>query len=227
MTEKFLVIDIETCNKAEDALAYDVGFMVTDRNGKVYYSKSFLVYDTFVLEKSLMQSAYYAKKIPQYEIALKNGEHELRTIKTVRKEIHSIMTEYSIKKVFAFNAYFDCRGLDRTIRYVTKSQYRYFFPYGTKICCIWNFACSILANRPTYKKFCEENNYISNKGKNYRATAEVVYQYITKDDTFSEAHTGLEDVRIESQILAWCYRQHKKVEININRGCWRKIKREV
>jgi hypothetical protein len=43
-------------------------------------------------------------------------------------------------------------------------------------------------------------------------TAEVLYRFITKDNDFVESHTGLEDVMIEKEILAYCYRQHKKMK---------------
>ena len=36
-----------------------------------------------------------------------------------------------------------------------------------------------------------------------------------------EQHTGLQDVLIESKIMAECFRKHKKMEKNINRLCWR------
>jgi hypothetical protein len=42
-----------------------------------------------------------------------------------------------------------------------------------------------------------------------RKTAEILYRYISGNIDFDESHTGLEDVLIEVQILAYCYRQHK------------------
>ena len=49
-----------------------------------------------------------------------------------------------------------------------------------------------------------------------RLTTEVLYRYITGDLQFEESHTGLEDVMIEKDILAYCFRQHKKM----NRLCF-------
>ena len=45
-----------------------------------------------------------------------------------------------------------------------------------------------------------------------RYTAEVIYRFITKDINFEEAHTGLRDVEIETEILAYLVRQHKKMD---------------
>lgn len=223
--EKIMVIDIETANTTEDGLAYDIGFIVADRHGNIFEKHSYCVYDIFVLEKKLMQSAYYGWKIPQYEELLAKKEMQLKTIFSVKKIIAETMKEHNIKKVFAYNCYFDSTNLNRTIRYITKSKMRWFFPYGTEFCDIWNFACSTICQKKTYKDFCEKNGYISNKGKNYQAKAEIVYQYLIDNTDFDEEHKGLADVLIEYEILLACYKTHKKVETKINRACWRKVAR--
>jgi len=43
------------------------------------------------------------------------------------------------------------------------------------------------------------------------ATAEIIYRYITGNNTFEERHTGLSDVMIEKDIFAKCLAQHKKM----------------
>jgi hypothetical protein len=45
-----------------------------------------------------------------------------------------------------------------------------------------------------------------------RLTAEILYRYISGDRDFIESHTGLEDILIETALLAHCFRQHKKME---------------
>jgi response regulator RpfG family c-di-GMP phosphodiesterase len=39
-----------------------------------------------------------------------------------------------------------------------------------------------------------------------------IYRYIKKDTSFIESHTGLEDTLIEKEILAYCIKQHKKMD---------------
>ena len=224
-TEKFIVLDVETANDTIDALTYDIGFIVADRHGNIYESHSFCVYDIYCCEKELMQSAYYAKKLPLYEEGLKNGEYKLVKFSTVKNLIWQLMKEYNITKVFAYNCNFDRNALTKTQRWLTKSKYRYFFPYETEFCDIWNFACSTICQQKGYKNFCELNGYISNRGNNYRSSAECVYQFITNQNTFEELHQGLADVYIEYEILLKCYATHKKVETDIDRLCWRKVER--
>ena len=50
---------------------------------------------------------------------------------------------------------------------------------------------------------------------------EAVYAYMTKNADFDESHTGLADVLIETEIMAKCFAQHKKMDKSINRSCWR------
>ena len=44
------------------------------------------------------------------------------------------------------------------------------------------------------------------------SSAEILYRYNTRDNDFVESHTGLEDVDIERQILAYCFRKHKAMK---------------
>jgi hypothetical protein len=71
-------------------------------------------------------------------------------------------------------------------------------------------ARDVIGTMPTYRRYCEENGYICRNGQ-LKMTAEILYRFIKKDETFEEEHTGLADVLIEKDILAYCYRQHKKM----------------
>jgi hypothetical protein len=67
---------------------------------------------------------------------------------------------------------------------------------------------SIFKNKPTYKKYCEENGYLT-RNKQIRLTAEIIYRFITGNNDFVENHTGLEDVMIEKEIFKACMAKHK------------------
>lgn len=210
-----IVLDVETANMTEDALVYDLGFGVYDKQGNEYESYSKVITNIFDKEKDLMQSAYYSEKLPQYYEQLEKGTRERMGILQAKKFIREVMEKYGINEVYAYNANFDLTALNKTIRYVTKSKVRYFFPYGTKVCCIWHMACQVLCTQKTFLK-----QGIRNDNGNLITNAERVYSYIKNID-FQEEHTGLEDTRIEAQIMVWCFKQHKKMNRNINRVCWR------
>ena len=216
-----LVIDVETANtiidsKFNDGLVYDIGFGVYDKKGVEYVAKSWVIEEIFNKEKELMQSAYYAHKLPKYYEELENGTRTTMTIKNAQKYIKKVMETYNITEVYAYNAKFDKTTLDNTIRYVTKSKSRYFFPYGTEIKDIWNMACCVLCTQKTFLK----QNIRNDKG-NFITNAERVFGYISCQNDFEEEHIGLHDVRIEAQILARCFAQHKHMETNPYHANWR------
>jgi len=218
-----MVIDTETCPLDKNfgkvcpynMFVYDVGYAVVDKKGNVYLARSFVNADVYLAEKELMKSAYYAHKIPLYEADMQAGKRNLASMYTIRKVLLQDMHEYNVKEVYAHNMRFDYGALNNTQRYITKSKYRYFFPYGIEICDTLRMARDVLGNMPTYKRFCQENGYLTKTG-HARMTAEIIYRFITGENDFKESHTGLEDVMIEKDILAYCFRQHKKM----NRLCF-------
>lgn len=222
--EMFLVIDTETCNTIEQPLPYDIGFAICDRYGNIAEERSYIVAETFLDMKETMKSAYFAEKIPQYWEDIKNGTREIKSIYKIRKEVKDLMNKYNVKKVGAYNMSFDKRALNNVMRYTTKSFCRWFFPFGTEYFCIWHLATQTLLQQKTFFKMAEKNGWFSEKG-NLLTNAEVTYNYIKKMSDFKEEHKGLEDVRIEIEIMAHCFRQHKKMNTNINTSCWRLVQK--
>lgn len=212
-----IMLDTETANTQQEengkldmrfVLPYDFGFAVIDSHGKVYEKFSFVNSDIYIYEKDLMRSAYYANKLPQYEKDLAEGRRIMANTYNIRRIILEKIKEYDCKFVCAHNARFDLNACNNIQRWTTKSKYRYFFPYDIEFWDTLKMARDVLANRPTYRKFCEENGYLT-KQNQCRYTAEVIYQYIMQDTDFSESHTGLEDVEIEVQILAYLVSRKK------------------
>ena len=213
-----IVLDTETCpiDKTLDKVlpsnmwAYDIGFAVVDKKGNVYETRSFVNADIFLHEKDLMRSAYYADKIPMYWDDIKAGRRILTSFYKIRRELLACIEKYNVTEIYAHNMRFDYGTLNTTQRWETKSKYRYFFPKDVVICDTLKMSRDVIAKMPTFIKFCEDNNFLTKNGKP-QLKAETIYRFITKDTDFVESHTGLEDVLIEKEILAYCYRQHKKM----------------
>lgn len=207
-----LAIDTETVQIGEtirDSLVYDIGYAIVDKKGNVYETGSFVVAEVF-LKQELMETAYYAEKIPNYVEDINNGKRKIAYWRKIRQQILAVMRKYNCNTVMAHNASFDCCVLNKTEQAIT--GYRFYFPYGT----IWwdtlKMAHDVIMIRPTYRRFCEKNGYMTNhKTPRPRLTAEILYRYLTGDNEFIESHTGLEDVLIEKEIFATCVRQHKKM----------------
>ena len=229
----YLVIDTETANGLDFPMVYDVGGAIIDARGRIYETFSFTIRDIFVYERELMQTAYYANKIPSYVREHHEGTRKMVSFYEARQYILNLMRAYHITDVCAYNAHFDRNALNTTQRWLTKSKYRYFFPRNTNFICIWNMACQTLCQRKTYKEFCETNNFTSNrKGKpdarNYSTSAETVYRYLILNAEYEEEHKGIDDVKIEAYIFARCIAAHKAFPYGkkIRRNCWMDVKRE-
>lgn len=213
----FITFDTETANSLECPLMYDLGFAVHDKQGNIYETFSLVIADVYCNEKEIMQSAYYSRKLPQYEKDLKTGKRKLVSVETAKRILSETAKKYNIKAVIAHNARFDYRSTANTIRYITKSKNRYFLPYEVPLWDTLEMAKSVIKDKPTYKDFCEKNGYLTKNGQ-VRLTAEILYRFISKDENFIEKHQGLEDVLIEKEIFQYCMRQHK----SMRRSPWRK-----
>ena len=221
-----LVLDTETANTLVDedgrmdmssVLMYDCGWSVVDTKGNVYLERSFVNRDIFVYERELMRSAYYGWKIPRYVEDLRNGDRIMANTYEIRQQMLADMELYHITEVVAHNARFDLNALNTIQRWTTKSQYRYWFPYGTEVWDTMKMARDVIHKMPTYRRFCEEHGFLTANGR-LSTTAENLYRFITKNPDFVESHTGLEDVQIEREIMFYCFRQHKKMR----KGLWEK-----
>ena len=216
-----IVADTETCNgimideklDLSDSLVYDFGFAVVDKRGHVYETYSFVIKEVFYGMKEVMRSAYYANKIPRYEKEINEGTRKVVSFFEARKTLLDTMAKYNTSTIAAHNARFDYNALNATQRYLTKSKYRYFFPYTTEFWDTLKMARQTIGKQKSYRLFCEMNNYMTkHKVPQVRLTAEILHRYLTGNKNFEESHTGLEDVLIEKDILAHCFRQHKAMK---------------
>ena len=204
----YLTIDTETANSLDDPIVYDIGGCIHDKKGKVYETFSFVIYETFCGMKDLMKSAYYAEKIPTYEKEIKEGARKLVKYITAKMYIKALCEKYNVKAIIAHNARFDYIATQTTQRYLTKSKYRWFLPYGIEIWDSLKMAQDTICKQKSYIAFCKAHNFLTKFGKP-QATAEVLYRYISGNVDYIEEHTGLADVLIEKEIFAKCMAQHK------------------
>lgn len=213
----YIVFDCETANTMDDPMVYDLGWSVIDKNFNVLVERSFVNADVFLDEKELMETAYFAEKIPQYVAEIADGTRELRRFKTIKKAFANDCKNFGVIEIYAHNARFDYKALQTTQRYLTKSKYRWFFPFGVEICDTLKMARQTFGKDADYRNFCVENGFVCKNGQ-LRMTAEVLYRFITKDLQFEEEHTGLADVRIEREIFRHCL----EMNANVERRLWTK-----
>lgn len=219
-----LVIDTETAPTrkvpmqlmAANSLVYDMGGVVRDtKTGEIVHSFSFVIADTFY-NTSMMQSAYYADKLPQYHEGVVRGLWLSVPFKYVYEYVNNIIAEYGIKTVWAYNAQFDITTLNNTIHYYSNGWIKNFFAANIEIKDIWA-RCSNITGTKKYVSYCIDNGYLTDKG-NPKTSAEIVYRYLTQNDDFIEAHTALNDAEIEAFILTKAQKNKKKAQKGIGQG---------
>lgn len=214
-----IVIDTETLGTLANPLCYDIGYAIMDSKGNILATRRHLVRETFFNMREQMGSAYYAEKLPLYYDALKNGLTDLSLV-DIREELLGLCKQYNVKQVWAFNAAFDQKALNNTVKTISNGFVASFLPGGVEWHCIQAFAGQTVLNSRSYFKYAITHGLVSDAG-NVRTTAEAAYQYLMGDDTFQEEHTALSDVLIECAILARCLRQHKKANTAPSRFSWR------
>lgn len=201
-----IVLDTETTNSIDEPIAYDMGWAVVDlETEEVLKTESYAVAEVF-LDKELMACAYFADKIPTYWDEIKNGSRKLARFATIHRSLVNDCKAYGVTEIYAHNAIFDNRSCNLTQRYLTGSKYRYFFPFGTRLCDTLKMSREAFGNDEAYSDFCEEHGYKTKNGQN-RFTAEILYRFMSGKNEFEEVHQGLDDVMIEKEILFECRRR--------------------
>lgn len=216
----FLILDTETCGSIGAPLVYDIGYCIVDRQGKVYERNSFVTYEIFYGQKEKMASAYYAEKLPNYFEGIKEKKWICKRFLNIRRKIYEDIEKYNVVGVGAYNASFDIKALNNTLRFLTGNKFVKFFTKDIYIFDIWNMACQTLLSQITFDRKAYKNNWVSECG-NVRTSAEIAYRYITKDTEFKEIHTALEDTLIEAQIFIRCLKTRKKMNWDIIFNPWR------
>lgn len=206
----YVILDTETTNNIDYPIMYDIGFSVIDENAKTYESYSFVVKEVFENEE-LMANAYFIDKIPQYLKDIENGTRKVKSLASIYFVLREVMEKYHTPYVIAHNVRFDYLATATTQRYLTKSKYRYFFKYGTQFIDTLKMSREVFGKDTEYIKFCNENGYKTKRGQ-LRFTAEIVYRFISGDNSFVESHTGFEDTEIEKVIFAECLRRNPNVD---------------
>lgn len=214
------VLDTETAGGFGRPMVYDFGFAITDKNGNVFESRSFVIKEIFLNWKK-MRTAYYKDKKPAYWRAIHEGTRKLVPFVVAVMEFKALCKKYGVNEIAAYNLNFDMRALKATEEELTGKDWFYNFLNGFQLHCIWGTACQTLYHKKFYN-FCTENGFVSDKG-NVQTSAEIGYRYLTQDTDFTECHTGLEDVLIEIAIMVRVYKAHKKMEKAPISAPWRMV----
>ena len=223
--EKFIVLDVEgmqTCRP------YNIGYIIADRDGKIYKKHSFIFPVAFweniqnclsIGQAIEMTHTNIQEMLNDMNKPKRKRKYKSMTIQQFYKQFSREIKHYKVKRLFAYNVNFDKGALNRL--------------FGDKLFKSLNLEyCDIISGILTtklltkkYVKFCFTNGYVTLKGyPSYKA--EYVYRYLTNNLTFVEEHTGLSDVLIEYFILLTAFKCHKPLNFTPIQA-WRKLKEFV
>lgn len=195
--ENNMILDSETTGTVKP-FAYDIGYTIINEAGEVIERKHFVVEQTWH-NLPLFETAYYKEKRPKYIALMRAHKAEMKKYGHIMQEMKRDIKKYDVKGAYAYNSAFD----DNVLAF-NCDWYKCENPLDTvPVYDIMGYAGKFITNTPEYKAFCEQYNFFTDSG-NYSQTAETVYRYITGNIEFEEAHIGVMDCDIETNILLDC-----------------------
>ena len=203
----YIVLDTETTGDIPHQIAYDVGWVVCDRDGNIYERQHYLVREVFA-DLRMMATAYYADKFVGYLDRLNDREIVAAPFAHILTAFDHCVEKYGVETLCAYNLNFDLRAMSNTCDWLFENKN--WCKYELEHLCIMCAACDVLYGKK-YIKMCRANGWETEKG-NVKCSAETGYRYISGDLDFQEEHRGADDCEIEAQILAAIFKLHKKFD---------------
>lgn len=203
----YIVLDVETAGPFGKSLVYDLGFVLCWSDGTIIKSYSWTISDVFFDMPETMKSAYYSYKIPIYRNEIADGKREVMSMADAYHRFREICSQYKVRDVWAYNAMFDFKALNYTVKFLSRDFINCFFPANIRVKCIMGAFMSTIGASKCYA----ENAARTEKG-NIKVSAEEAFRYISQDVDFIEEHVGLADAVIENEILRTCRKQRRKMD---------------
>lgn len=196
-----MVFDTETTG-LDKPFCYDVGYVILDMDNYSIVKSCHYIVEQHWHNLPLFSTAYYNQKRPLYVSLMRAKKAVLDKWGYIMRAMHRDIVQYKITDAYAYNSDFDDKVFTFNCDWFKCNN-----PLETvAIHDIWGYASEFITNKPEYRAFCEAHACFTDSG-NYRGNAETVFQYITNNPEFIEAHMGLHDAKIESDILIYCLKQ--------------------
>jgi hypothetical protein len=211
-----LVLDTETCDLQGNV--YDVGYTIANKKGEIFAQYNNLVEETFT-DAEKMMGAFYAKKIfTHYAPMLDRGEISISPWAKIVEKMQSDIEEFGVNILAAYNLGFDLRVMRQTNDLLENNSPLF---CNLELLDIWQFACETKLSQKSYAKIARKLGWVSAAG-NIKTGAEFAYRFCSGDFGFIEDHTALSDAIIETEIMADCFSQKKRIPYGIINGApWR------
>lgn len=210
MSKKIMVLDVEGNSGLRP---YDIGFIIADKKGEIFDRVSMAVLPAIweninaAVKRNIENVRTMTHRNIQ-EILSTPTKYKWYTVEQAIYTIEEYLTKYNVSEIWAYNCQFD----KSMIANLLTEDLRATCP---KLCKaswldIWTAIVTTRCLTRNYVKYCKTNNFVTEKG-NIKTSAEVVYAYLTKNNSFVEEHTGLADCEIEYKILLSAIKTKKKL----------------
>lgn len=220
-------------------LIYDIGWIITDKNGFIYHKRNYLISEIFG-NYQIFQTAYYKDKRQLY---IDKVEKKEITVESWNNVIDKLINDLSeCEGVGAYNAMFDFKkAIPYTDTYITKyyssewdkwhknqvaiieriakgeklkndnfnADYFQLRNENYPLFDIWGMACEFILNNSDYKEICIKNGWLTSSGKYFKTSAECAFRFCESKDDFIESHTALNDAEIETRIFSKAVKKNK------------------
>lgn len=207
--KRFLVTDTESTGLGSKAFVFDIGYVISNRRGKIFCERNFLVTE-ILTNPRIMLGALYNKewrammggKLFHYYIpAINSGVLCLTKWRDVLAVLREDILTYEVDVFVAYNLPFDLGAMNKTHRLITEKNLNF---SRLDLLCLWEFACITVCRTRLYhdtaRALGKDAGWIT-PANNVRTTAEKVYAFLSGEHGFIESHTALHDAQIETEIL--------------------------
>ncbi len=194
----YMVFDTETTS-IDKPFCYDVGYAIYSDEHIELVRRHFVIEQTWH-NLPLFESAYYKEKRHLYVALMRSKKATMDKWGYVMRAMTRDIRQYGVTDAYAYNSDFDDKVFTFNCDWFKCNNPLENIPVHD----IWGYASEFITCTQEYKNFCEEHKYFTDS-ENYKASAEIVYRYLTHDNDFNEAHMGAMDVDIEAQILQFCF----------------------
>ena len=201
----YIVFDTETTS-LDKPFCYDVGYKIFSDDHAELVRRHYIVEQNWH-NLPLFESAYYKEKRPLYVKLLRSKKASMDKYGYIMGAMARDIRKYGVTSAYAYNSDFDDKVFSFNCDWFKCNNPLENIPIHD----IWGYASEFITNTPDYKKFCEAHEYFTDSG-NYKASAEIVYRYITNNTDFDEAHMGAMDVDIEAIILQFCIEKGAEID---------------
>lgn len=204
----FFILDTETAGDFSAPMVYDVAWRIVDKRGRVYSEHNYMVREV-ATNAELMMGAFYAKKIFSFYLpALGSQSVRILPLADIAERMREDAARCDVAS--AYNLQFDTGAMRKTLQAYGIQQP--IFSRKVDTLCIWRFACQALRSG-LYHNLARARGWISEAG-NVRTTAQHAYAFLAGKFDFIEQHTALDDVRIETEILARLMARKRAIPYN-------------